>query len=123
MSTIPSIDAIPDSVLFSVSCVNACVRTKITCMVLTRVQSIYAGAYVEEAVVMFVPDQGTTDKNICVLPFVLLQEYVKSKRRRTQLRRRLRAETKRFSTPRYVTVRSRMILLILIVLIVFSRFV
>ena len=123
MSTIPSIDAIPDSVLFSVSYVNACVWTKITCMVLMLMRSIYAGAYVVEAVVTFVPDQGTVGKNICVLPFVLHQGYARSKRRRTRLRRRLRAETKRFSTPRYVTVRSRMILLILMVLIVFSRFV
>ena len=43
-SIIPSINVIPDFVLSSVICANACVQIKTTCMVLTLGRSISAGA-------------------------------------------------------------------------------
>ena len=49
----PSINAILDFVLSSVNCANACVQIKTTCMALTRVQSISAGAYDIEMVMSF----------------------------------------------------------------------
>ena len=75
MSTMPSTNATPDFVPFRVSCVNACVQMKTTCMVLTLAQSISAGAYVRA--VTFVLDQRSTGKNICVLPFVQLRVYAR----------------------------------------------
>ena len=121
-SIIPSINAMHASVLFSASCANVCVQTKITCMVLTRARSISAGAYDVDVAVTFVIDQCTTDKNICVPTFVLPRVYVRSKRRRIPLRRRLGAETKHSSIPKYV-VRLRMPVLVLIFHAVFSGFV
>ena len=55
-SIIPSINAMHASVLFSASCANVCVQTKITCMVLTQVRSISAGAYDIDATVIFAFD-------------------------------------------------------------------
>ena len=120
-SIIPCIAAIPDSVLFSVNCASAYVQIKTTCMVLALARSIFAGGCDLEAVTS-VPDRRTTDKNIYVLPLVLLRVYARSKQHRILSRQRLRVETKRFSTRRYM-VWSRMSLLALTLPAVFSRFV
>ena len=70
----------------------------------------------------FVPDRRTTDKNIYVLPFVLLRVYARSKWHRILLRQHSRVETKRFSTRRYM-VWSRLSVLALVLPTVFPRFV
>ena len=67
----PSINAIPDFVLSSVICANACVQIKTTCMVLTLGRSISAGACDGE---MTIPDPNVNHRQehlctaVCAAP-------------------------------------------------------